>query len=367
MKIDRSNYEIWFIDFLDGNLDSHQADHLTLFLNENPDLKEELNDLNLATIEPFRNNHPGKELMKKSPSDITLNQVEYLSVAYLENDLLQEQKSELFNIIANDTEKKRAFDLVQKTRVVPPAASFKYKKRLIRRTVKEKIIRLSVIGLSTAAAVTLLITTFLTTRNSLSSDIKNLAAVNIMGTKSQMEVPENRSEILIEKTTGVLDGQKIAKIPGADTRDQKVTILYAESTENIPADSMTRRTLNTETGIHRINFNTQIDLKNEISTLNLIASGTTIIIQEEDNGRNNFGKYLAKTFREKILKEKTPPDAPIKGYEIAEAGVTGLNKIFGWEMAFDKKTDDTGQLKSVYFSSRMLKFTAPVKKSEPLP
>jgi len=36
-------------------------------------------------------------------------------------------------------------------------------------------------------------------------------------------------------------------------------------------------------------------------------------------------------------------------------------------MALDEKNDENGELKSVYFSSKILKFKAPVKKSEPLP
>ena len=81
-----------------------------------------------------------------------------------------------------------------------------------------------------------------------------------------------------------------------------------------------------------------------------------------ENGISVIGKAFLK---DELLKEKTPPDSPLKGYEIAEAGVEGLNKLFGWEMALDKKNDQNGQLKSVYFSSKILKFNAPVKKSEP--
>ena len=48
MQIDRSNYEIWFIDWLDGNLNSLQVEQLKLFLDQNPDLREELDDLNFT-------------------------------------------------------------------------------------------------------------------------------------------------------------------------------------------------------------------------------------------------------------------------------------------------------------------------------
>jgi hypothetical protein len=67
------------------------------------------------------------------------------------------------------------------------------------------------------------------------------------------------------------------------------------------------------------------------------------------------------------LKENTSKDSPLKGYEIAEAGVTGLNRLLGWEMALVEKNDENGELRSVYFSSKLLKFNAPVKKTDPLP
>ena len=56
MQIDRSNYEIWFTDWLDGNLNSLQVEQLKLFLDQNPDLREELNDqttMNLVSSAVF--------------------------------------------------------------------------------------------------------------------------------------------------------------------------------------------------------------------------------------------------------------------------------------------------------------------------
>ena len=54
MEIDRSNYEIWLIDWIDGNLNSLQIDQLKLFLNENPDLREEFNDFNSMNLSSLR-------------------------------------------------------------------------------------------------------------------------------------------------------------------------------------------------------------------------------------------------------------------------------------------------------------------------
>ena len=52
MKPDRSNYEIWFIEWLDGNLNPDQVEELKAFLTDNPDLQEEFNELSQICLEP---------------------------------------------------------------------------------------------------------------------------------------------------------------------------------------------------------------------------------------------------------------------------------------------------------------------------
>ncbi len=83
-----------------------------------------------------------------------------------------------------------------------------------------------------------------------------------------------------------------------------------------------------------------------------------------EDDRNKLSKFIARTFREKILKEETGSDAPVKPYEIAAAGIDGLNRLFGWDMALVRVNDEEGDLKSIYFSSRILKFNAPVRKTD---
>jgi hypothetical protein len=117
----------------------------------------------------------------------------------------------------------------------------------------------------------------------------------------------------------------------------------------------------------KVPVNPEVDLGKGIATNTLIASNPAINFPDLDYERSRVGKFISRTFREKILREKTPHDVPLKGYEIAEAGVAGLNKLFGWQMALDMKNDDNGQPKSVYFSSKILKVSAPVKKREAQP
>ena len=52
MKIDRNNYEAWLVDYLDGQLTAEQVAELTLFLELNPDLKEDFDLLGEASLTP---------------------------------------------------------------------------------------------------------------------------------------------------------------------------------------------------------------------------------------------------------------------------------------------------------------------------
>ena len=147
---------------------------------------------------------------------------------------------------------------------------------------------------------------------------------------------------------------------------QKEIKVFAQSDSALLAknDSLPVIRENHGTKLLRIHVRNQIDLKEIIISNELVASNTVVNVPYYDDGRSKVGKFIAKTIREKILKENTPKDSPLRGYEIAEAGVTGLNMLFGWEMALDEKKDQNGELKSVYFSSKILKFNAPVKKTE---
>lgn len=346
MKIDRSNYEIWFIDWLDGNLNSHQVEQLNLFLNDNPDLKREFYELTPVIIKPSNSQFQNKESLMKSQSDISDSQFEYLCVAYLEDDLSAEQKNELLEITEQNADRKRSFDLIQKTRISPVSSIYKHKSQLFRRTPMQKVIRLSVFGLSAAAAITLVITTFLNPPREINTSAGKTASITI---------PEEiiQKPVVKEKEVSVVSVKK-----------EKVSIAKAELPVVIPDETIEKNIIPENILVNKINFSSDIGFSESMASNTLMASNFTYSIPEEDDGRSNVGRFISKTFREKILREKAAPDSPLKGYEIAEAGVTGLNKLLGWEMDLEKNNDENGELNSVYFSSKLLKFNTPVKKSE---
>jgi hypothetical protein len=365
MQIDRSNYEIWFIDWLDGNLNTFQVEQLKFFLSENPDIKEEFNDLTSINFAPTNILYSNKEHLKKSFSDIPQSQFEYLCAAYLENDTSDSQNKELMEVINSYPDRKKTFDLMLKTRLTPARISYKHKNLLRKQTVVQKVIRFSIIGLSTAAAIVLVIITYsvLPGNTSLKTDqsAQNYVADSTLLKSTTPEIAADR--IVTDSTSIHAEPKREKRSSGLHKLNPVIT--NSDLAIAVSDDSVVRKTDKRDISINKVPVNAHVDLNKDLPASTLVASNTTIYVPDDE--RSKLGRFISRTFREKLLKEKTPPDSPLKGYEIAEAGVSGLNKLFGWEMALDKKNDENGQLKSVYFSSKILKFNAPIKKSEPLP
>jgi hypothetical protein len=361
MQIDRSNYEIWLIDWMDGELTSSQEGQLMTFLDQNPDLRGELNDLTPVNTEfvgvAFRN----KEQLKKQPSEISSSQFEYLCAAYLENDLNESQKAEVEEIVYTSPDRKKTFDLMQKAFVHGVKIRYPHKKQILRKTKLQKIIYLSATGIGAAAVVSLFIIVYSAIRGT--NHLKT-------GIPAGQTLTEGRQPPDYQ-TPGkeMPETVKIAAYPEKITEKRSAATIEKSTagdavTETFPAESTTPEIEKNEIIINKVPVNRTIYLTHANPDNSLVESSRDFIPAEEPE---ESGRSVSKLFREKLLKEKNPAESPLKGYEIAEAGVAGLNKILGWKMALSRSTDETGQPISVYFRSKILKVQAPVKEREDTP
>lgn len=119
MKITRQNYEHWFIDFIEGNLNASDEAMVRKFVLLNPDLATELEEIMEFTVVPETKQFEQKDLLKQDPLKAIdeITKFERLSIAYLENDLDKNEQAELDRIILNSNQKKEAFQLLQKTKL----------------------------------------------------------------------------------------------------------------------------------------------------------------------------------------------------------------------------------------------------------
>lgn len=319
---------------------------------EKINMEEEFN--NAARLRPENISFPRKDLLRKSPSDLTDEQIEYLSVASLENDLTTEQRVELDVNLRENSRNRAVYDTIQKTRLIAPSVTYKNKSSLKKLTAGQKAFRIVTSGLSIAAAIAVLVVSYIFIPDLLSENDRQIASETIEeGSPSQMII-EKTSPIILPALLSA-EGNKIsipvkAKIvPIAEAPDS----FQVSPAIPIEYQSMPLAFIPSGQGI-----------MNQVN--GLLPSGNIYIAPslEYSEERGRLRRLIASTFREKILKDEYYSDERIKPIEVAIASVEGLNKLLDWKMELRETVDEKGSVKSVYFSSALLTFNSPVRKTD---
>ena len=119
MKITRQNYEHWFIDFSEGSLSTKDEAMVSKFVQSNPDLKYELDEILEFKLVPQKTIFTNKHLIKKDKltaiEDITT--IEQLSVSFLEKEINDTEKLKLETLIKNSKKNKSEFNIIQNTKI----------------------------------------------------------------------------------------------------------------------------------------------------------------------------------------------------------------------------------------------------------
>ncbi|MFA8433870.1 MAG: hypothetical protein ACEPOZ_05080 [Marinifilaceae bacterium] len=151
-RITRNNYEEFFLDYLEGNLDGPDLFALKFFLDENPDLDSELQEMQLISVEPGDDRMEGKDFLKKSRFD---EGFEDFCIARMEGDLEEEEACEFENYLRERDEKYHEARVFEKLRLEADSSLVcPDKKHLERRT---RILSLPQIysGMAVAASILL--------------------------------------------------------------------------------------------------------------------------------------------------------------------------------------------------------------------
>ncbi len=155
MIINKKNYEIWFVDFLEGNLQPEEKEALYKFLEVNPDKKQELDQLSEHYIKDIDAVFENKNDLKKSTNDlgqVSSYNIDEYSIAYMENDLTDNGNKIFRAAISENIEFKKTYELYQATKILPDGnLIYKHKGQLKHFIIGKKLIRRT-IAIATAAA-----------------------------------------------------------------------------------------------------------------------------------------------------------------------------------------------------------------------
>lgn len=139
MKITRHNYEEYFILYMDNELGSEDRRMVEAFIKQNPDLKDELDNLLQYKLEPDTSvTFSGKEELLKvnGEAPISLSNYEEWLVLYTDNELTPAQEIAVEKFVAANPIAKKELGLLQKTKLQPETILFAHKQSLYRKEEK---------------------------------------------------------------------------------------------------------------------------------------------------------------------------------------------------------------------------------------
>ena len=243
MNINHHNYEEYFILYMDNELSSDDRRMVEAFVQQHPDLKEELDILLQYKLTPDTSvTYSGKEdLMKVNGDDpVTLTNYEEWLVLYMDNELTAGQKITVDKFLASNLSLKEEFALLQRTQLQPEAIIFANKASLYR--TEEKVKPIPVRWWRIAAAAILLLgigitTAILVNKKSSGGDIvKGTSTKKKINTQNPVVPPKESNNKVNESIAAENDNNKQALTP--DVKQATTNNVAARQNSIVPKNKL---------------------------------------------------------------------------------------------------------------------------------
>ncbi len=361
MKITRNNYELFFMDYLDGKLSDAEINMLEKFLLANPDLREELEGAEKFVIDPEDIAFDQKDLLLKPDLalPVTKNNFEDFCIAASEGDLDDLQHYALMQYIDENKNSEKTFKLFNSLRLSPDMqvqfpgkGNLKKSVFLIRREILYPV-------LSIAAAVAFLLVVYLNRENA-SSEIPGISA-NVpteetiqpaVITKEQEATPVE--EPLVQNAAVIAYNFQKEKKQSTSSKAREIPASIKE--ENKSKNQVPQQKLNPPVEIKLPSI-----AENEISVPRIEGNKiaySPVKVSQPSQEYLTLPEYARKQVTEKILGNKSRENVKLSGWLIAETGISGINKLTGSKMKLETKTAENGDVKAYSFSSKLLSFSS---------
>jgi len=369
MKINRNNYELYFIDYLDGNLSDRDILMLEDFLLINPDLREELEGAEKIHLQPENLDYGTKTLLKKPDINlpITESNFEDFCVAESEGDLNTNERKSLSEYISEHPDKKLVLSFISKLHLSPDLKVIFARKEKLKKgfTLLPREYVMPILSVAATIAIVVLIYSsnkeFFRPIHGLTAEFptefkenKNIVAIPDSAiVPSKIETQNNR----VEKQV-----QNASILAISTTKQKKQSGTVKKGVSPVKKSNENKNTSQPQ----RLNPSFHIKLASitdgeipapTIERGKIIYSTPTSKNQQNTPEYLSLSEYASKQFTEKILGAKDINTTHLSGWQIADAGISGINKLTGGKMKLDKKTDEEGNVTSYSFNSKLLSFS----------
>lgn len=352
MTINKHNYEVFLIDYLDGKLNPEMVAELMLFLDLNPDIKDELDGIQDTVLVVETMAFPNKSDLKKKSflKNGIDNTFEYLCIASVEGAITKEEEATLKAFLENNEDKQKEFECFRKTSIkADTTIAFPNKYSLKRATffpIRNSTLR-AVIAIAASFALLIGIysigSVFLF--NTPNNDQKKgsiLASSDLqVKTPSDKNITSNGSSKKEDKTITVIGKGKTFFKPTINAGKSDSTRVIIP----VPVPSTLVRLEPREIPIIR-------DPQSE--QLAIIAATYPYYYQYP------IEHYYA--HQETIVSNSRAKEIGL--FEIIQYGVQSFGKLIGKDIHLNAKKDKNGNIEKISFESKLVAFSTSVRKKE---
>jgi hypothetical protein len=347
MTITRDNYEPFFLDYLEGNLDENMIDQFLDFLEQNTDLKKELQLFEKIHLPEEKIVFSGKKTLYKSVQE-DKSVFELKSIAYLEGDLQIEERSSFEAYLANHPELLKEYNQFTKTRLVADIGiKYQHKQKLYRKSGTAIVMN----WVARAAAVVVIlwgISSLLQTEVQPTSptSIHEIASV-----KSQPVIPGRKSEsVKTEPKTNTYDKNNISK------KVHKQLNIKNKSISISPVKKPAVNTVLPERELSKLEVISPIMAQLEGSEQqNHLAISRSINTEKINDPRNimTVEEFLASRAK------KVGDEGLLSLQRIFRSGLLVASELSGNRIGYNVKN---GKVSSIGFESKLMAFSIPLEK-----
>jgi hypothetical protein len=356
MKIDRNNYEVYLIDYLDGNLDEATQLAVVEFLAKNPDIASEIEDLDEVILSPSSEPKLNLESIKKTDDDLvppTFENLDEFLVAAYEDDLNHDEKEDLQKLLNVSPKASKEFAYFEKTKLVADE-SIKYPNISNLKRYSLYNWRRTVYYAASVAAV-LLVSFFIFLNNQKSPKEENEVAIVSGNDKGQYakkdEVAHILNNINLPEKSEEISVKEEINAGKAEIEQREILFVQMDKKE---AESFYLKS-------------NEIAFPDEKPEKAIYES--TFIIEEEEvpviaNNENSFGlmDLFVKKIKKDVLKVESPEKSKLSVWDFAEASIEGLGNLFGRKVEFRQEYDQSGNIIAVAYHSENLSLNRTIKK-----
>lgn len=348
MKITRDNYEVYFLDYLEGNLDEKQVDEFIDFLKENSDLKAELELLTPVKMELENIIFSGKEKLYKEKYDLE-QEFNRAAVARLEGDLQENEIDEFENYLSKHPEKQKEAALFEKTRLKADESIVFKKKNKLYHYATGKTILLWSTRIAAILVLALLVYRVADTISNQNIISESQVAVSEKKTKAEPAEPTVIPEKPEKKEEPVPADNKISEpLKKAEPKAEPVKSLRENTTGRIEHEK-----------IAQIRLPLEIPEKLPVIQASISVQHTEAALAQM---KIELPEPSPEIYEERLLadvvKEKTGI-GNLSLNKVAKAGLNFVSAVSGEKFSFD--TNEEGQITELNYDSRLLAFSVPTK------